>query len=270
MIDVVVNYYNRANYPALVEASAKLCLSCYRRDPRVAAIWLIDGSADRDQALSVWCQKTDVHYLHAGRPLTFAEGFNLGISQCHSDWIALSASDIYIPDAFFERAQAFIVGLEQQSIGCLVPALTSCDIPSQERCGTRQRQTGLMSLNLNLFPAPVLKAIGGVPEQYSGAYNDVEICLRLRQHNLSIYQLPIAALHYGKLTISQGSAYTFEADQSNFFDSHPELFSAKSLCNLKLDKFQRGWKRLLFQTERSIPLGRFRDPVQKWLWKQFG
>lgn len=270
MFDVVVNYYHQPGYPALVQSSARLALSCYQRDPLVTSLWLVDGSAEADGCFARWCDNHGIQYLHAGHALTFAEAFNLGARHCQSDWIALSASDIYIPHGFFEGVQASLAELARESIGCLVPALSICDIPSQERCGARVREVGLMSLNLNLFPAAVLRAIGDVPEQYSGGYNDIAICLELKRRHLSIHQLPIKVLHYGKLTISQGSNYAFQADQARFFEAHPELFSARSLCHLKLDRFQRGWKRLLFQTERHLPLGRFRIPVQKWLWRQFG
>jgi GT2 family glycosyltransferase len=270
MFDIVVNYYHRPGYPALVQSSAKLALSCYRFDRQVSSVWLVDGSAEPDEDFCLWCQQNGIQYLHDGHSLTFSQAFNLGARHCQSDWIALSASDIYIPNGFFEQVQACLKNINNKPIGCLVPALSSCDIPSQERCAARVRKVGMMSINLNLFPAYVLRAIGGIPENYSGGYNDVDICLQLKRRNLEIYQLPILVLHYGKLTINQGSDYAFKADQSQFFESHPELFCPKSLCNLKLDKFQRGWKRLLFQLERSIPLGRFRNPVQKWLWKQFG
>ena len=270
MFDIVVNYYHRPGYPLIVQSSAKFALSCYRHDPNIGSVWLIDGSRKRDDEFCYWCQQNNIQYLHVGRSLTFAQAFNLGARQCQNDWISLSASDIYIPHGFFEQVQDFLSNLDLASIGCLVPTLSNCDIPSQEHCGTRLRKVGLMSLNLNLFPASVFRAIGGVPENLSGGYNDVELCHQLSCRNLVICQMPIKVLHYGKLTISQGSNYSFKADKTSFFQVHPELFSPRSLCNLKLDKFQRGWRRLLFQATRNIPMGRFNLPVQKWLWRYFG
>lgn len=270
MIDCVVNYFRKDALSPLVRASAQFSLTCFRADPQVEAIFLVDGSATPDQQFRLWCDELGITYLHAGRTLSFAEGFNLGIAQCSASWIALSASDIYIPLSFFSGLFESIGGLDPSTIGCLIPALTFSDVPSQERLSARVRRSSMMSLNLNIFPAHHLALIGGVPEQYSGGYNDMEMAIRLRQHHLSIYQLPLKVLHYGKLTISQGSNYRFEADHRGFFAAHPDLFSAVSLCNLKLDRFASGWRRLLFASERHLPLGRFHLPIQKWLWRHFG
>jgi GT2 family glycosyltransferase len=270
VIDCVVNYFCKDDSSPLVRASAQFSLTCFRSDPQVSAIFLVDGSATPDQEFCLWCEKLGVTYLHAGRTLSFAEGYNHGIAHCTASWVALSASDIYIPAGFFTGLFESIESLDPGRIGCLIPALTFSDVPSQERLSPRVRRSFMMSLNLNIFPARHFGLIGGVPEQYSGAYNDMEMAIRLRKHHLLIYQIPLKALHYGKLTIGQGSNYRFEADHRCFFAAHPALYSAVSLCNLKLDCFVSGWRRLLFALERHLPLGRYHLPIQKWLWRYFG
>lgn len=270
MIDCVVNYYCKDRSFCLVRSSAQLSLSCLRGDPLVGSIFLVDGSPTSDPELSLWCDQLGIAYLHAGRALSFAEGFNLGIAQCRAAWIALLASDIYVPLGFFSQVFKVVESLDPANIGCLIPALTFSDIPSQERYTSRLRHSSMMSLNLNIFPARHLSLIGGVPEQYSGAYNDIEMVIRLRRLCLPIYQLPLKVLHYGKLTISQGTDYHYDFDHSRFFEVYPALFSPNSLCNLKLDHFMTGWRRVLFFLERRLPFGRYHLPIQRFLWSYLG
>jgi GT2 family glycosyltransferase len=262
--DCVVNHFFRPGYPEKVRASAMLAASCLRAEPEVKTVVLVDGSTDADPALAAWCEAGGIRYLHLGRSLSFAEGYNSGLAFCDAPWTVFCASDIYIRPGFFAAALPQLQQLRRSGrLGCAIPHLSDSDWPMQSSSYRRLRRTPLMTLNLNIFERSCLERVGGFSTAYSGNYNDLDMALRLRELNLDIWLLPLLALHYGQMTVKSGSGVSLTTDRQRFAARHPELVLDRGFWDLRLAPFfEPGWRRRLLALESMLP-ARWRASVQR-------
>lgn len=253
MFDCVVNHYFRRGFPEKVRSSAMLSASCLRAEPEVGQVFLVDGSPTADEDLRHWAQATGIEYVHSGRELSFSGGYNLGASLCRSEWVVLCASDVYVSAGFFSKASAYLSQVER--VGCAVPWLSASALPTQRpRRAGRPAEIPLMTLNLNIFRAETLKALGGINPSFTGNYNDVELVLNLRKMGLKIFLLPVLALHYGRMTVGSGSTVSLEADRKLFREKYPAMYLEAAFWELRLSSFiDRPWQRGLARLMEACP-----------------
>ena len=232
---VVINYFSTGNNPHL-RASAQLSASLSIRDPLVREVIVVDGSEASNSIIDEDLTRIGVRYHHAGRRLTFAEGYNLGARLTSAPWLVLCASDVYPSLDFYGKAHDFIRRSED-AVGCIIPRLTTADLPIQEslRAAGSVCTVPLMTLNLNIFNRNVFFALGGVPEQYSGAYNDVEMSIKIKESGRAIYMIAARCCHFGRLTLLTASSdVSIRGDREKFYALYPRLASPGGFWDLDI------------------------------------
>jgi GT2 family glycosyltransferase len=239
---VVVNYFSKPTHPVSVKYSVKFALSLLKNCPEVIEIVLSDGSANRDDELNGFCSSLDIQYLHSGKILTFSEGYNAGVRQLTSDWVVTMASDIYVTPTTFTAINQFITNSKDPNrIGCLIPYLSKSDLPTQQYANSlisRDCRSPGMTFNLNVFNRRVYDLVGGVTKDFTGNFNDFEMCLKLREHDLNVYLVGNSyAVHYGQLTLRFGSHTDSDSDSIAFYKKHPELYEKGGFWSMKFNTF---------------------------------
>src|SRR5688572_12820943 len=125
-VGIVVNYYRRNNHPLLTRDFTLLGLKFLRQDNSDNSIVLVDGSPQSDGDLLAACESLKVNYLHTGKELTFAEGFNVGWQYLRETYVCLMANDILVPVGTVKTLQKY---LRISDVGCVFPYLSYCDYP---------------------------------------------------------------------------------------------------------------------------------------------
>jgi GT2 family glycosyltransferase len=261
---VVVNYFSKKTHPISVKYSAKFALSLLKNCPEVSEIVLSDGSAEQDDELSCFCDSLEIKYVHSGKMMSFAEGYNYGVEHLTEDWIATMASDIYVTPTTFTAIMQFITENEKLNVGCLIPYLSKSDLPTQQFSTSffsRDCFAPGMTFNLNIFKKNVFEELGGMTREYSGNFNDFEMWLKLKEIGLGVYLVGNSyAMHYGQLTLTYGSNTNAIKDREQFYKKHPYLLEEGSFFNMRIDKFFQsrilkylyGFKSLLPSTRRNM------------------
>lgn len=242
MFGVAINYFSKEGYPPSVKQSVKFSVSLLLACPEVTSIVLVDGSLEEDPELRNYCGCLGIAYMHSGRALSFAEGYNLGVREFREQWVVTMASDIYVYPNTFANFRCFILKHSNLPIGCLIPYMSSSDLPMQGRLRSKPLYdcfAPLMTFNLNVFPRHVFNLLGGLTSEYSGNYNDVETTLRLKDLGLEVFLVGAYVQHYGRLTVQHGSNVDFVADRGRFFQRHPELECNGALWDLRLSRLLR-------------------------------
>lgn len=269
MFGVVVNTYLTPEHPPSVQMSALFSVSLLLNCPEVSAIVLVDGSAEPSETFEAFCAAHGVAYLHAGRAMGFAEAYNAGVARLSTEWIALMASDIYaLPDTFaaFKR---FIEDNPDRPIGCLIPYLSQSDFRAQEGLPSRPRTAArvpVMTINLNVFHRDVYLEMGGLSEEYSGNYNDVDLAIRLKEKGLETYLIDAYAHHYGSLTLRYGTSTRFENDRAAFFSRRPDLLDPRGWWSLRFDRLFDSYRlKWLYRAAAAVPSDTIRDRALPWV-----
>lgn len=225
-VGIAVNYYWKPGFSESTRACAGLALRMVRENAGVDTVLLVDGSPSPDLAMEEICRSCDVRYHHAGRELSFSQGYNLGWRTLSEPLVGLMASDIFAPKRTIET---LVSALEPRDVGCVFPYLSQCDYPAQMAASVRAPVTcepSGMTLNLNLFKRGVLEKVGGVDETFSGAYNDVLLMMAIRRAGHRVVQVGGTYVnHLGQITISQGTTYKREADRVRFQTVYAEYFT---------------------------------------------
>ncbi|BBI31796.1 glycosyltransferase family 2 protein [Cohnella abietis] len=239
---VVVNYFSKPNHPISVKYSVQFALSLLKNCPEVTEIVLSDGSENPDDQLRNFCDSLNMRYLHSGKILSFPEGYNAGVQQLTTEWIVTMASDVYVTPTTFTAIDQFISQHKNpKQIGCLIPYLSKSDLPTQQYTNTmlsRNCQSPGMTFNLNVFRREVYDLVGGMTQDYTGNFNDFEMCLKLRENNLKVYLVGDSyAVHYGQLTLKFGSNTSVDQDKNKFYSNHPHLFERNGLWDMRFNHF---------------------------------
>jgi len=269
MFSVVINHYSgQANTPHLAGASIfSAALSV--RDPLVKEVLLVDGSLSPDLKLQKYVQDMGCQYIHAGRRLSFAEGYNLGISRASQEWVVLCASDVFPSLDCYRSICEFLSKIDVETVGCIITRLSSSDLPYQKTrffasyCCT----VPIMTLNFNVLKKSYLQSIGGVPTEYSGNYNDVELSIRIHSDRKHIYMLPIRCVHYGSLTLQTGgSNVSAERDIETFAAHHPDMMDYGSMWDLRLTSLTKPrLLKVLLQLSKISPTRHSRTVTTRWI-----
>lgn len=233
-IGVAINYYTKSANKHINRYAASLAISLLRQSPIVGNIVLVDGSKEKDNRIQDFCDEHGCTYIHKGRELLFAEGYNIGWKILDEDYVALMASDILpMPDTF-ERLFQYI---HNPRVGCVFPYLTSCAYSTQDVAKVRRNRTcepSALTLNLNLFRKDVLVKIGGVNENYTGSYNDIIILNNIRNEGYKVILVGgTAVVHLGKTTVSYGSNYNIQKDRRRFRDEYREICTERGIFGYK-------------------------------------
>jgi GT2 family glycosyltransferase len=257
---VVVNYFSKESHPISVVYSAKFALSLLKNCPEVTEIVLSDGSASRDEEMERFCESLDIQYLHSGRMLSFAEGYNYGAARLTEEWIVTMASDIYVTPTTFTAMGKFIVNNNDLNIGCLIPYLSKSDLPTQQYLTSffsRDCLSPGMTFNLNVFKKSVFESFGGMTKEYTGNFNDIEMWLKLEEKGLSTFLVGESyAVHYGQLTLNYGSNTNASKDSEHFYKNHPELYDKNGFFHMKFDKIFRSKRlKIMYAANRLLPAG---------------
>ena len=257
----VVQHYSPPGAGSHVCASTLFSTALARQSDKVATVLVVDGSEASDPTFAERVRELGAQYLHGGRRLTFAEGYNLGLAQSDQPWTILSASDIYPSPEVFEVLAGLCCDPPGTQTGCIVPRLSRADLGLQEsgRDHTGARiELPLMTLNLNAFPTDYLRAIGGIPETFSGNYNDVLLARRMACDSRAIILAPVDCLHFGSLTLRTGASHvSYEHDLARFATEFPELYREGDYWHVRLEKFTRQRRlKLLSLTARLFPKDR--------------
>ena len=155
-IDFIVNYYWRPNYPETIRLSAWLAIQSLKIVDIVGDILLVDGSLEGDNEIRLICEKEKIMYVHKGKELRFAEGYNCW-KMLSSQYIGLMASDIIVNPIAIQKLYKVIT---VERVGCVFPYLDRCDYQGQIYSYVRKAKTcepTFMTLNLNIFKREVLE-----------------------------------------------------------------------------------------------------------------
>jgi GT2 family glycosyltransferase len=241
MFGVVINHYWRPSHTDAAVESAHLAMALLARCNEVSDAVLVDSGPEGTPGFRDLCASKEIQYLHRPGGLTFSEAFNAGAARLETDWVALLCSDVYVFPDTFEAFSKFIADRGDESIGCLIPYLTECDIHTQIERSRRPRRfdarVPVMSVNLNVFPKAAFERIGGIPGEYSGDYNDIATCIALRRAGLDVFVVENAqAVHYGVMTKREGTTIDRSADLHAFKAAYPEFHDPASLWEVSVDR----------------------------------
>ncbi len=232
-IDFIVNYYWRPNYPETIRLSAWLAIQSLKIVDIVGDILLVDGSLEGDNEIRLICEKEKIMYVHKGKELRFAEGYNCW-KMLSSQYIGLMASDIIVNPIAIQKLYKVIT---VERVGCVFPYLDRCDYQGQIYSYVRKAKTcepTFMTLNLNIFKREVLEKINGIDENFSGGYNDILTLLQIRRSGYKALLVGATQVtHLGKMTVSNGTNYDWEKDSIKFKTSYPEYWDKISRWNIK-------------------------------------
>lgn len=271
-IGVVVNYYWQFSYPKSHQISTWVALLKLKETNAAQNIVLVDGSPTADDFIESKCNELEIEYLSSGKRLSYAEGFNKGIEHLSNQFICLMANDILTTRDAFEMLHKWI---NRPDVGCVFPYLSFSDYPGQMPFFVRKPVTcepTCMTLNFNLFPRNILEEIGGVDENYSGAYNDVIMLTKIRNKGYKVILVGNThVVHLGKTTISQGSDYKKDEDFLRFSNEYPQFRAKHGKWQIKhwVKPFATNKKIALFwwvsQNLPSTRLRKFMEWFTLWL-----
>jgi GT2 family glycosyltransferase len=240
----VSHYWNSPDESgrAVMQAATELSLRMLRRSPVVGSIHLVDGSPAADERLRSVCEEIGARYIHAGRELGLAEGYNTGWRALPEPYVGLMANDIVpLP---LDSLEKLLDAARQPEVGVAFPYLTMCDYPPQvTRLSALGRRTMVtcepasMTLNLNIFPRDVLEQVGGVDESYLTGYYDPILVMRIRELGYRAVQVGDAwVVHLDRLTkMMGGSTLTprvHKDDTARFFSQYPRLRTAHGIWGI--------------------------------------
>lgn len=233
-VGFVVNYYWKPEYPLTVRSSAILALQSLKNCTLIDKIVLVDGSKISDTDIKNFCESNGIIYLHAGKELKFAEGFNIGWKHLNSYYIGLMASDVYpFPDAINTLLEA----LSPPDVGTVAPYLDFCDYSGQVFAFVRNPITcepSSISLNLNIFKKTVLESIDGIDEKYTGGYNDLVMMMKIREKGHRVLLVGNTRVtHVGRLTVANGTQFTKKIDDIQFSKDFSQFRTKHGKWNIK-------------------------------------
>jgi len=216
-IGMVVNYYwpskSQEGYQ-IITSTTQLALLFLRENPVVGNVVLVDGSPEADGLMKEKCEKLDVRYLHTGRRLTLAEGYNVGWRSLSEQYVGLMQNDI-LPHPR-ETLNLLLEWIKRPDVGCVFPYLTDpanyvqhIEIPVRSM---RTCEPANMQLNLNIFKRSLLEKVGGVDEGYMTSFYDPILVIKIRRLGYRAVLVGGAkAIHVDQLTKKLGgSSLTFD------------------------------------------------------------
>lgn len=218
---VVVAFGHAAQLPATLDALQSLAYPATRRE--IVVVENGDGSS-----ASVARSYADVRVLEPGRNLGFAGGCNLAVAHSNSTLVALINPDLQPKPNFL---QALVTALADETVGVVGAKLLYPDNQTIQHAGGYVQDPLLLAQHYGYgkpdrgaydtarevefvtgaalaIRRTTWDALGGIDESfYPAYYEDVDLCLRVRQQGLSVRYEPAAvAIHQEAAAIGKGSA----------------------------------------------------------------
>ena len=245
----VNHYWNSPDLAAraVMVTTTELGLRMLRLSPLVGSITLVDGSPEPDERLAGLCAEIGARYLHAGREIGLAEGYNLGWRSLSEPFVGLMANDI-VPFPL-ESLEKLLEVVQDPEVGLVFPYLSMCDYPPQlARFSVLRRRTMVtcepasMTLNLNILPRDVLERVGGVDEKYLTGFYDPILVMRVRELGYRAVQVGGAwVVHLDRLTKKIGGStltrVVHKADRDRFFREYPRLRTRHGIWGISFWKW---------------------------------
>lgn len=251
VVSIIVNSFN-PNGDLRIRTMTELALRCYRAftGPTHELI-LVDGHANPDPHLSSICIELGYHYLQLGKTLSFAEGYNAGLSAARAPWRVLAANDIFVVAGWLE---AMLSTAEETRAWMVSPYLSSSDYPAQRIHQVLVQRTFVpefLTLNLNLISPRCMEMVGHLDEQFSGCFNDVDYALRIRQQGGEVAIAYCGEItHLGRGTLGVSGVYAMYArDLPRFEAKWPGIWNPKTY-RLNGQQGLKGW---LLWIDRILP-----------------
>jgi GT2 family glycosyltransferase len=260
ILGMAVNHYwnspDRAGR-ALMATTTELGLRMLRRSPVVGSIVLVDGSPEPDDRLAEVCAEIGARYVHEGREIGLAEGYNVGWRSLPEPFVGLMANDI-VPHPV-KSLEILLDAVQDPEVGLAFPYLSMCDYPPQLarlsvlRHTMRTCEPASMTLNLNVLRRDVLERAGGVDEDYSTGFYDPILVMRVRELGYRAVQVGGArVVHLDRLTKETGGStlntVTHGADTERFFREYPQLRTRHGIWGISF------WKWPIATTRRAAVL----------------
>lgn len=211
-LGVAVNYY--WNSPSeegerLVTTTTSLGLLLLRSYPVVGDVVVVDGSPKPGHAIRRVCAEAQVRYMHLGRELSLAEGYNAGWQSLAEPYIALMQNDVLPHPA--KSVALLLEWAKRPDVGVAFPYLSdpanytqNIEVP---RRTMRSCEPSNMQLNMNVFKRTVLQAVGGVDPGYRTAFYDPILALKIRARGLRAVMVGGArVIHVDQLTKKLGGS----------------------------------------------------------------
>jgi GT2 family glycosyltransferase len=230
-VSVVVNSFNPRGDSRL-RSMTEFALRCYRAStPTDHELILVDGSATRDARLAEICDELGYRYLHQGRRLAFAEGYNAGMAESRAPWVVLAASDIFVVPGWLEK---LLAEANRTGAWMAAPYLSFSDYPSQRLQYVVSPQTFVpnhLTFNLNLISRQCIEEVGLLDEQFSGCFNDVDYVLRIRAAGGEVILANCGEItHLGSATLSKSALLAMhERDWPRFEAKWPGAWDSDAL-----------------------------------------
>lgn len=233
-VGFVVNYYWRPTYPKSVRSSATLAIHMLRNCTFIDQIVLVDGSSNPDFEIKDICEQSEIIYIHMGKELKLAEGFNVGWKRLDTYYVGLMASDVF---PFPETIAALLDAISLPDIGSVSPFLDFCDYPGQMAAYVRKPvscEPTSLTLNLNIFKRSVLESINGIDENYTGGFNDVIMLMKIRQKGFRVLLIGNTRVtHIGGITVANGTNFLLSEDNVQFTQEFPQVRTNHGKWNIK-------------------------------------
>jgi GT2 family glycosyltransferase len=217
----VINYYRRPSFPPSHRTATTLSIQALKENIGVGHVILVDGSNQPDLYMQDVCNREGIDYLHTGKELTFAQGYNIGWKLLGEPYVGFMANDTFPSKGTISNLLEYIKLLD---VGCVFPYISYCDYPGQIYTFARRPITcepTIMTLNLNIFKREVLEKVMGVDDGYSGCYNDIILLMKIRSTGYRVVLVGnTRVFHMGQMTLSQGSTYAQEKDIRKFKEQY--------------------------------------------------
>lgn len=248
---VVVNAFNpkcNERLDAMVRLNLILLLE-YTTPP--FDIILVNAGGVADEPLEQFCREHGIAYHQPDEPLPFAEGYNYGLSRAGGDYIALCASDILVAP---EWNSQLIAEMDRTGAWMAIPVLSYSDVGTQNRnfCrGPKTFRPVSMTFNLNLMTRHTRETIGLINESLTGAFNDNDYLLRIRQAGGEVIQTDAGNIsHLGRATITVATNYT----QSKDFQTYRTMWTWRDSMRNRLTGVRGFFYVLLESLARAMPI----------------
>ncbi len=223
-LSVVVNYFNPSLNRRLF-AMLCFCLRCVADHTKSQLeVILADGTGCPSPELESLCNDVRAIYAPSEVVESFAQTYNRGLRLATGEYIALMASDIFVPLGW---DLPLLNELLRTNAWMVAPYLSFSDYPSQRRHWVLRRYTfapSSLTFNLNLMTGRCLKSVGELNERLTGGFNDIDYLIRIRNRGGEVVIADAGeVVHYGKATLRVATSHNWQQDLDVFRSLYPAL-----------------------------------------------
>ena len=276
---IIVNFNDRAHLGRCLDAVARHAAAI----PHETIV--VDNASNDGSADDIAASRSGVTLLRNAENLGFGRAMNRGASASRGEFLALLNTDVVLRPGTLDTLLAELDGCP--STGAVGPALRTPDGGYQVSFGgrrtfgrellqklflnslrarslgrrRRRREVGWVSAAFLIVRRSAFEAVGGFDEAFFLYFEDIDLCLRLREAGWNVVYLPVAeAEHEGGATTAVRpwrSRYAYRKSQLYFYRKHnPPLSRFLLRLSLWLDFRLLAWRGAL-TPETDPPRERF-------------